>query len=128
MANSITRQVIHNGSRNYVVKTTIASDGATGDETDILVNATTGDMGTAASLIRLSAVTIGCSAVLEWDATADVVLAALPSDREVKLDFTHIGGIPNNAGAGKTGDVVITTTGLSTAGDTIVLVAEFKKT
>jgi len=43
------------------------------------------------------------------------------------MDFSSFGGIPNNAGAGKTGDVLFTTTDF-TAGDMYSIVLECTKT
>jgi hypothetical protein len=42
------------------------------------------------------------------------------------LDFSDVGGIPNPTGAGKTGDILITTLGL-VAGDGISIILKLKK-
>ena len=52
-----------------------------------------------------------------WDATADVIAMELPADYSDTFDFKDISGLPNYAGAGKTGDIQFTTVGHS-SGDT----------
>ena len=63
---------------------------------------------------------------LLWDATSNVPLLNLPQDWEDTIDFSDF-GIPNNSGAGKTGDIVVTTVN-ATAGDTYLLVITVTKT
>jgi hypothetical protein len=50
----------------------------------------------------------------------------IPQDKDVCQKFSKVGGLINNAGTGKTGDLVITTAGLG-AGDTVELVVYVKK-
>lgn len=125
MANTITRQVIENGPRNYVVKFSIVGDGS-GDEVGTRVNAVTGDMSLENSLLFVQSALGGFSARLLWDASTDVFAAQIPADAEVKKYFRDIGGIANNAGAGKTGDLLITTSGL-VLGETGTLTVWIKK-
>ena len=68
---------------------------------------------------------IGMGVELLWDATTDVPLLNLPQDWEDTIDFSAF-GIPNNAGVGKTGDILVTTVG-ATAGDTYLLVLTLTK-
>jgi hypothetical protein len=46
---------------------------------------------------------------LLWDATTDVTLLNLSGSNDADMCFEAFGGIPNNAGAGVTGDVLLTT-------------------
>lgn len=126
MTNATANQVIGNTDVEYEVKLTIVGDGS-GEATAVLVNATTGDMGTTNRLVGLKAICTGCTAVLYWKASSNVVITGLPQDKDVSwcLD-DQFRGIPNNAGAGKTGDVVITTTGLG-AGDTVTVIMTVRK-
>lgn len=48
-------------------------------------------------------------ATLSWDATAGVLITTLTG--QGKLCFERFGGLINNAGAGKTGDIVVAGTG-----------------
>jgi len=125
MANTVARQVLVNGSRNYVVKFTIVGDGS-GEETAALVNATTGDMGTDNKLWSVTGIATGCTARLLWDATTDLFVMGVPQDKDICQKFAKVGGLINDAGAGKTGDLLITTVGLG-AGDTVELVVWVKK-
>jgi hypothetical protein len=47
--------------------------------------------------------------VLSWDATADVVITPLSGRGTMK--FERFGGLVNDSGAGKTGDIVVAGTG-----------------
>lgn len=125
MANTITRQVLNNGPRDYVVKFTIIGDGS-GEETAARVNSVTGDMGTDVALMEVEAAFSGFSGLLYWDATSDIPLAQIAADMETLKCFRSIGGIVNNAGTGKNGDVILATTGLGT-GDSGTIVMRCKK-
>ncbi|MCF4166337.1 hypothetical protein L2U69_11835 [Zavarzinia compransoris] len=119
MADAVTTQIIQDGPRHAVVKLTNLSDG-TGEAavTKVDVSALSG----APSEVHLARVFYcvqGMVATLLWDATADVRLMDLAGDGEA--GFETFGGISNNAGAGKTGDILLTTTGAS-AGDSYTIV------
>jgi hypothetical protein len=112
-------QVLANNKRNYIVKVTGAAAEA------------------AALLVDVSA--IGCSEVvleeiqydvlagsdltLLWDATSDVAFFKAHGHSDVKC-FEKFGGIYNDAGAGVTGDVNITTTGTTVS---YWFIARFRK-
>jgi len=119
MADSVTSQTILDGPRNAVMSFTNLSDG-TGETAVLKV-----DVSSLASLNNTpcTGVTIwevrydifGMSVSILWDANTDVralILAGYGT-----LDYSSVSGIPNNAGAGKTGDILFTTNGAS-AGDT----------
>lgn len=126
MANTIETQTIVDGSSNLVVKIHIDGDG-TGDEAvTVLIDASTYSPAfTNSRLMHIHSNLVGFSAELIWDATTNVHAWICP-DYDQDQDFTHVGGIPNNTGAGRTGDVLITTTGLG-AGDTGHIMLWFKK-
>lgn len=125
MANTVARQVLVNGSKNYVVKYTAVGDGS-GEVSASLVNSVTGDMGTANAIMSVRGICTGCTAQLLFDATTDLFAIGLPQDKDIHFDFHNIGGLINNAGTGKTGDLLITSSSLG-AGDTITLVVKMKK-
>ena len=58
-----------------------------------------------------------------WDATAAVTAMTASTGSGQTMCFKKIGGLVNNAGAGKTGDVLLT----STAATDFTLVLHFKK-
>lgn len=125
MANTIARQVILNGSRNYVLRVTIIGDGS-GEETALRLNSTTGDLGTNPKIISIQGALSGFSARLLWDATTDEYCLQVPSDNPVDWCFDKFGGLINTQPSGVTGDLVITTSGLGN-GDSGVLFIAFSK-
>ena len=131
MGDALTSQVIQDGGRTAVLKYTNISDGS-GQSAAILVDASglSADPVTrqACNGVTLQTITfsnIGMGVELLWDATTDVPLLNLPQDWEDTIDFSAF-GIPNNAAAGKTGDILVTTVG-ATAGDTYLLVLTLTK-
>lgn len=120
MANTVDIQTIEDGERNVVVKVYLASDGASGELTDqVLVDfSTLSGLKTDLKLMKVEGQLTGFDATLEWDATADAPIIGLYASAGAFVHcFKEFGGIPNNAGAGKTGDLTITTSGFAAAGD-----------
>lgn len=118
MANTVNIQTIQDGPKNVVIKVYLASDGATGEIADQVVvdySALSGTFGDL-KLSKLQWDLTGFAVTLEWDATADVPIWNI-SPGANELCFEEFGGIPNDSGAGKTGDIVLSTTGFDTAGD-----------
>lgn len=128
MAATATQQIISNGPRNLVLKYTIA--GTTGDAAAVkLVDISALDSSLGAYDLRLDKASwslTGFSCKLAWDATTDADLIEM-SNGWGKVDFSSVGGIPNNADAGITGDVMFTTTGYTASGDGGSFVLHFKK-
>jgi|TARA_R110000744_G_scaffold99006_3_gene191319 hypothetical protein len=132
MADVLTSQVIQDGGHTAILKFTNVSDGS-GQAAAVLVDVSTlsADPVTkqACTGVTLQAVTfsnIGMGVELLWDATTNVPLLNLPQDWEDTMDFSDY-GIPNDAGVGKTGDIVVTTVG-ATAADTYLLILTLTKT
>ena len=125
MPNTIAKQLVLNGSRNYVIRVTIVGDGS-GEETALLLNSTTGDCGTNDKLMCVQASFTGFSGTLLWDASTDVMATQIVGDKDVHLKWWKTGGIVNNSGTGKTGDILLTTVGLG-AGDKGELTLYLKK-
>jgi len=61
-----------------------------------------------------------------WGADANVICLTIGEDQFQTHDFSKFGGIPNNAGTGKTGDVLFTTVGAA-SGDRYTIVLECLK-
>lgn len=129
MANTVSIQKLTDGTKKAALKIVILSDGVSGEETDTAVVdvSTLTPVPTDVVIDRICYDTTGCSAVLEWDATADTPLMLLGTDSHADFDFRPYGGVHSTAGAGETGDILITTTGLGTAGDGITLLIELSK-
>jgi hypothetical protein len=63
---------------------------------------------------------------LNWDATTPLMAWALPyQGNEGTFKFHEFAGLKNQGGAGKTGDITLTTTGLA-SGDSISLILEVR--
>jgi hypothetical protein len=130
MADAVATQVLVDDTRRAVFKFTNISDG-TGETAVVKIDVSTlssylGDPCTGVSIQRIDAVTVGMGLNLLWDATADVLIMSFGDDEFVSFDFSRFGGLTNNSGAGKTGDVLFTTVG-ATAGDKYTVVMEVLK-
>tara|TARA_R100000773_G_scaffold44289_1_gene44893 strand:- start:2040 stop:2447 length:408 start_codon:yes stop_codon:yes gene_type:complete len=131
MADAVTSQTIIDGERNCVMKFTNVSDG-TGESAVAKVDVsalTSNAAGVACSevrVMRISHAVVGMSVQLFFDATSNVLLAELAESSNGHMEFQDFGGIPNNAGSGKTGDILFTTKGHS-SGDTYSIVLEMVK-
>ena len=108
MSISTTTQTLHEGVKNLIVQWTGVSDGS-GSETKV-------------KKVDVSTLTPACNAVrvdkisgnvefgiveLWWDALVPVKFAELSGD--INLDYSKTGGLNNNAGGGKTGDLLLST-------------------
>jgi hypothetical protein len=130
MADSVTSQTILDGDRNAVLSFTNVSDG-TGESAVLKVdvsalqaNSSRAQPCTGVVVRRVIYDCFGMSVSMLWDATTDVRFSVLAGYGT--HDFSSFGGIPNNAAAGKTGDILFTTNGAS-AGDTYSIVLELEK-
>lgn len=125
MADAVTSQTILDGPRNVVMKFTNLSDG-TGESAVLKVDVSTlSGSPSSVSIKRIIYDISGMVATLLWDADTDVRIVDLGGNTGV-LDFCSFGGLPNNAGAGVTGDILLTTTG-HTLGDSYSIVLEMTK-
>ena len=131
MADAVTSQTIIDGERNCVMKFTNVSDG-TGESAVAKVDVSalaSNSAGVACSevrVVRISHAIVGMSVQLFLDATSNVLLMELAESSNGHMDFKDFGGLPNNAGSGKTGDILLTTKGHS-SGDTYSIVIEMIK-
>lgn len=130
MADAVTSQTIFDGEREVVMKFTNISDG-TGETAVLKVDVTAlsasafGKACDGVSLDRIHASINGMSVALLWDATTDVP-AVILAPGMYTFDHGKRIQLPNNAGTGKTGNVLFTTIGAS-AGDTYSIVLEMVK-
>ena len=130
MADAVATQVLVDDTRRAVLKFTNISDG-TGETGVVKVDVSTlssylGDPCTGVSLQRIDAITVGMGLNLLWDATTDVLIMSFGDAEFVSFDFSRFGGLTNNAGAGKTGDIAFTTVG-AVSGDKYTVVLEVLK-
>lgn len=132
MADAVTTQVLQDGERLYIAKFTDISDG-TGETGALKIDVSTlapNAFGLACNGVKINkiwATTHGLEVRILWDATTDQFAWAIPQNTNYLMNFESVGGIPNNAGAGKTGDVLFTTLDAS-SGDMYSIILECIKT
>lgn len=126
MADAVRSQTLIDSDRVAIIKFTNVSDG-TGESGVIKVDVSTlsapaGKTCTSVAIERIYASTYGMGVDILWDATTDVLAMTLSQDQFFEYKFDDIGGLWNDAGAGKTGDILFSTVGAA-AGDryTIIL-------
>ena len=131
MAYAVTSQTIIDGERNCIMKFTNVSDG-TGESAVAKVDVsalTSNSAGVSCSevrVLRVSHAIVGMSVQLFLNATSNVLLMELAESSNGHMDFADFGGLPNNAGSGKNGDILFTTKGHS-SGDTYSITLEMVK-
>lgn len=132
MADAVTSQTILDGERLFIGKYTNISDG-TGETAVVKIDVSTlnpNSFGLACNGVKINkiyATTHGMEVRILWDATTDVFAWMIPQNTNYLMDFSSFGGIPNNAGAGVTGDLMFTTADAS-SGDMYTIVLECLKT
>ena len=131
MADALTSQIIQDGPRSAILKFTNISDG-TGQAAAVLVDVSTlsadpltNQVCNGVTLQTISYSNVGMGVELLWDANVNVPLLNLLQNWSDQLDFSDY-GIPNNSGTGRTGDILVTTTG-ATAGDSYFLLLTLTK-
>ena len=131
MADAVTSQTIEDGERNCIMKFTNVSDGS-GESAVAKVDVSAlaaNSAGTSCSEVRVMRVShaiVGMSVQMFLNASANVLLMQLAESSNGHMDFKDFGGIPNNSGSGKNGDILFTTVGHS-SGDTYSIVLEMVK-
>tara|TARA_R100000664_G_scaffold1069_1_gene2881 strand:- start:50 stop:457 length:408 start_codon:yes stop_codon:yes gene_type:complete len=132
MADAVTSQVIQDGPIYTAIKFTNISDG-TGESavTKVDVSALEADSRTGLScsdvnIERIWWQCIGMKVQLLFDASTDAFIIELGENQSGNHDYSIFGGLTNNAGSGKTGDIKFTTVGAS-SGDTYTVIMYLRK-
>ena len=131
MADAVASQTLADGEKNAIMKFTNISDGS-GESavTKVDVSALNASSdGRACSGVKIDKITYatdGMSVRILWDATADVMAVNIPQSDAGCMDFTEIGKLVNDAGAGVTGDINFTTQGHS-SGDSYTIILHMTK-
>ena len=131
MADAVTSQTLHDGDRKVVMKFTNISDGSGESavaKVDVSALSSLPD-GTACSGVTIEEIwwqCIGMKVSLFWDATSNVIIMQLGENQSGHHDYRDFGGLSNNSGSGKTGDVLFTTVGHSSA-DTYSIILSIRK-
>jgi hypothetical protein len=132
MADNVTTQTLLDGERLVIQKFTNISDG-TGEAAVVKVDVSTlapnsfGRPCTGVKINKIWSATHGMEVRILWVATTNLLAWVATSNGPYLMDFSSFGGISNNSGAGKTGDIAFTTHN-QTAGDEYAIVLECIKT
>ena len=131
MADVVASQTIIDGQKTVVLKLTNVSDG-TGEANVVKVDVsalTALPNGTACTGVVIEKIwwqCIGMKVKLLWDASTNLFCIELGENQSGHHDYTDFGGFPNNAGGGKTGDLLFTTVGHTNA-DTYTVILYMRK-
>jgi len=131
MADAVTTQTLLDGERLAIMKFTNISDG-TGETAVTKVNVSTltasnsGKACTGVTVTKITSVCHGMEVRMYWDASTDVPFFLSTINTNYENDFSNFGGITNNAGTGKNGNIVFSTVDAS-SGDTYTVVLEMVK-
>ena len=132
MADAVASQIIVDGSSFVAIKLTNISDG-TGetavtkvDVSALEADSRTGQSCTDVNIERIWWQCIGMKVRILFDADTDVMAIELGENQRGNHDYSIFGGLTNNAGTGKTGDVKFTTVGAS-SGDTYTVILYLRK-
>ena len=132
MADAVTSQTLFDGDKHVVMKFTNISDG-TGESAvkKVDVSALESDIyGNTCSSVAIEKIwwqCIGMKVRMFFDATSDAFIIELGENQSGYHDYSEFGGIKNNAGSGKTGDIDFTTVGHASA-DTYTIILKMRKT
>ena len=132
MADAVTSQTLFDGDKHVVMKFTNISDG-TGESAvkKVDVSALNADINgntcTSVAIEKIWWQCIGMKVRMFFDATSDAFIIELGENQSGHHDYSEFGGLKNNAGSGKTGDIEFTTVGHSSA-DTYTIILKMRKT
>ena len=131
MADAVTSQTLIDGNKSVVMKFTNISDGSgesavTKVDVSALSADTQGRTCTGVTIEKIWWQCIGMKVRILFDATSDVMAIELGENQSGHRDYTSFGGLTNNAGSGKTGDIQFTTIG-HTSADTYTIILYMRK-
>jgi len=132
MADNVTSQTILDGERLFIGKYTNISDGTgeTAVNKVIVANLAPNSFSLDCTGVKINKIWMtvhGMEVRILWDATTDLLAWQATSNGPYLMDFSSFGGIANNSGTGKTGNIAFTTHS-PTAGGTYTIVLECLKT
>ena len=131
MADAVTSQTLIDGPKHAVMKFTNISDGSgesavTKVDVSALAASVDGDACNEVVIERIWWQCIGMKVRILFDATSDAFSIELGENQSGNHDYSDFGGLTNNAGSGKTGDVKFTTVG-HTSADTYTIILYMRK-
>ena len=131
MPDAVTSQTLVDNQTTAVMLFTNVSDG-TGESLVAKVTAANlaanalGQACTGVSVQKIHTACHGMEFRLFWGATANVFFFGSAQNSQATFDLSNFGVLRNNAGAGKTGNILLSTAD-ATAGDTYTLILEMTK-
>jgi hypothetical protein len=131
MADAVATQILFDGERKAIMKFTSISDG-TGETKVTKVDVSTLNPSSfskacdGVTITKIYAMTHGLIVDMFWDATTDVLITSIPQNNNYVSDYESFGGLWNNAGTGKNGDIQFSTHDAS-AGDRYTIILEMVK-
>jgi hypothetical protein len=132
MADAVASQTILDGERLFIGKYTNISDG-TGETAVVKVDVSTlnpSASGNACNGVKINKIWMaahGMEVRILWDADVNVLAWQVTSNGPYLMDFSSFGGISNNSGTGRNGDIAFSTHD-ATAGDSYAIILECIKT
>lgn len=132
MADAVTSQTLLDGEHLFIAKFTNISDG-TGETGVIKIDVSSlnpNAFNLACNGVKINRIwgqTMNMGVDILWDATSDVICCTVPENQFFLMDYSDFGGLTNNAGTGKTGDVLFSTVN-ATSGDRYTIILECIKT
>jgi hypothetical protein len=132
MADNVTSQVILDGERLFIGKYTNISDG-TGEAAVVKVDVSTlnrNSFNLACNGVKINKIWMaahGMEVRILWDADVNLLAWQVTSNGPYLMDFSSFGGISNNSGTGRNGDIAFSTHE-ATAGDSYTIILECIKT
>jgi hypothetical protein len=138
MANTIQKTYLENGIRNAVIRLSGLFDGSSGGESavkkvDVAADFTgvvTAQMGAPTSVaieVIQASTQGGLTVTLLWEATVNVEFWNVGSSPQ-EIDFRKTALITNSAGAGNTGNILLTTSSSPAANSSYDIVLRLRKT
>ena len=131
MVDAVATQTILDGEKMVVQKFTNVSDGT--GETDVvkvdvseLISNARGQACTGVVIEKIWWQCIGMKVQILFNATTNVLCIELGENQSGYHVYTSFGGLTNNAGTGKNGDVLFTTVG-HTSADTYTIIMSMRK-
>jgi len=132
MADAVTSQTLFDGDKHVIMKFTNISDGSGESavkkvDVSALNTDINGNTCTSVAIEKIWWQCIGMKVRMFFDATSDAFIIELGENQSGHHDYSEFGGLRNNAGSGKTGDIDFTTVGHSSA-DTYTVTLKMRKT
>lgn len=131
MADAVTSRTLVDNQTTAIVLLTNISDG-TGESLVTKVTPSSfaanalGQSCTTVSVQKIHSACHGMEFRLYWGASTNVFFFGSAQNSQYTFDLSNFGGITNNAGTGKTGNILLSTADAS-SGDTYTIILEMKK-